>query len=297
MEKLRKIKAKKKAKKREQEEGARTRMAGKRMEYEEAIHRDAVGEPEDEEIEIEDPYEEEPVSRSQVRPAQQEDEDLSQAREGPFDRYFSEAATQQILESAHDPERNITIIWYFLNLLGFVLSMLIFYGLLIILFIIFSIHFYDYTYNYEEFVQTFANSDSGSNLPQELQPFSAGSEFLTSEEMQELEKQDGRHHLGHNHFHLPFNFEHIQTSVWVAILPASLFLWKNMQILKLEIYEEYSYLKLKNGMMTINFIRYLSYFVLCSYLVLLAVNYQVLKKAKGIWQNYEGLTFYSLLCF
>ena len=55
------------------------------------MHRDAVGEEENEEPEIEEEFAAD-IKPKQVRPAE-ETLEVEESREGPFDRYFSEAAT------------------------------------------------------------------------------------------------------------------------------------------------------------------------------------------------------------
>jgi hypothetical protein len=60
--------------------------------------------------------------------------------------------TSDILKEANDPESGRTVIMYFSNIVSFILALLVYYGLLIILFIAFAIHLYDYNYNYEDFV-------------------------------------------------------------------------------------------------------------------------------------------------
>jgi len=61
--------------------------------------------------------------------------------------------TSDILKEANDPESGKTVACYFGNIFSFILVLLIYYGLLIILFIAFCIHLWDYNYNYEDFVQ------------------------------------------------------------------------------------------------------------------------------------------------
>jgi len=60
--------------------------------------------------------------------------------------------SKEILESEFDPESTFTVALYFVNLLSFILTMLIYYGLIIVMGIAMLIHLYDYIYNYEEFV-------------------------------------------------------------------------------------------------------------------------------------------------
>ena len=70
---------------------------------------------------------------------------------------------EDILSSDYDPESNVTIALYFLNLLSFILVMLVYYGLVIILVITMLIHIYDYNYNYEEWASMFAVKDPSLN--------------------------------------------------------------------------------------------------------------------------------------
>ena len=48
-----------------------------------------------------------------------------------------------------------------------------------------------------------------------------------------------------------------------------------------------------------NVCRILSYFFFAFYMFIVFLNYRVILgiDSKGTWQNYEGLVFYTLLCF
>lgn len=61
--------------------------------------------------------------------------------------------TSDILKEASDPESGKTVAFYFGNIISFILVLLIYYGLLIILFIAFCIHLWDYNYNYDDFLE------------------------------------------------------------------------------------------------------------------------------------------------
>ena len=57
-----------------------------------------------------------------------------------------------------------TITWYFINLVSFILVLLLYYGLIIVLGITMCIHFYDYVYNYEEFLANWNTKDPSLEL-------------------------------------------------------------------------------------------------------------------------------------
>jgi hypothetical protein len=111
--------------------------------------------------------------------------------------------------------------------------MLIYYGLVILFLISSAIHLYDYTYNYDEFKINFGIVEPGFEF----------AEFKSSNQIRQMEKNHDDFHKGHNHWNIPFDLNSVQISMWLAILPVTLFVWKNLQILKLETAEEYIYLK------------------------------------------------------
>jgi hypothetical protein len=173
-----------------------------------------------------------------------------------------------------DPESNKTIALYFGNLLSFVFVMLIYYGLVILFMISCAIHFYDYIYNYEEFRINFGIHDPGFEF----------SEFKSSSQIRQMEKNLDDFHKGHSHWHLPFDLSNVQISMWLAVLPVTLFVWKNLQILKLETAEEYIYLKRQNGISTLLYMRLLAYFISAIYLAVVLANLEAFKKSgKSIW--------------
>jgi len=63
-----------------------------------------------------------------------------------------EQKIEQIIEDNNETESTKTVLLYFANLISFIFVMLIYYGLLIIIIIAVLVHWYDYTYNYEEFM-------------------------------------------------------------------------------------------------------------------------------------------------
>lgn len=155
-----------------------------------------------------------------------------------YDVEFEPKTVKEILEREDiDPESTRTIWLYFGNLLSFVFVMLIYYGLIILFVISAAIHFYDYMYNYEEFKINFGMHDPGLEF----------SEFKSSQQIRQMEKGFDDLHKGHSHWHMPFDLGNIQISVWLAVLPVTLFVWKNLQLLKMETFEEYVYLKKQNG--------------------------------------------------
>ena len=64
--------------------------------------------------------------------------------------------TSDILKEMGDPESPKTIGFYFANIVCFIFVMLIYYGLVIIIFIAGCIQLYDFNYNYDEFIAQFS---------------------------------------------------------------------------------------------------------------------------------------------
>lgn len=77
--------------------------------------------------------------------------------------------------------------------------MLIYYGLMIIIGIAVLVHWYDYTYNYEEFMQ---NMIKGTQQP-------SLNEFKSPESIIKEQEMIRNYHLGHKHWQLPFDFTNI----------------------------------------------------------------------------------------
>jgi len=72
---------------------------------------------------------------------------------GKEDQYQFNTARDILQNNELDPESNNTIALYFINLVTFILTMLVFYGLVSIIAITLTIYLYDYTYNYEDLMQ------------------------------------------------------------------------------------------------------------------------------------------------
>jgi hypothetical protein len=77
---------------------------------------------------------------------------------------------------------------YFGNLLSFIFVMLIYYGLLIIISIAVLVHWYDYTYNYEEFMSNIISTSASPG------------EFKSPEDIQKEQELMANFHLGHKHW-------------------------------------------------------------------------------------------------
>lgn len=50
-------------------------------------------------------------------------------------------------------------------------------------------------------------------------------EFATGDELSKLEHQNLMRHAGHMHYLTPFDFSDVQISVWIALVPATVFIW------------------------------------------------------------------------
>ena len=124
-----------------------------------------------------------------------------QPQENPTFYDYKEApkTVEDILSSDYDPESNLTIGLYFLNLLSFILVMLVYYGLVIILMITMCIHLYDYNYNYEEWASMFKVSDPSLNTH----------EFQSADQLDYHKDEVRNFHLGHKHLQLPFDFSNV----------------------------------------------------------------------------------------
>lgn len=195
--------------------------------------------------------------------------------EDEIDVEYEPKTTKEILSRDDiDPESTRTIWLYFGNLLSFVFVMLIYYGLVILFAISAAIHFYDYVYNYEEFKINFGLHDPGLEF----------SEFKSSQQIRQMEKGFEDFHKGHSHWHLPFDLGNIQISVWLAVLPVTLFVWKNLQMLKMETFEEYIYLKKQNGIQTLFLMRLLAYMITVLYIGVILANLDVFRQnGRTIW--------------
>ena len=105
-------------------------------------------------------------------------------------------------------------------------------------------------------------------------------------------------HQGHVHWTMPLDFTNIQLSVWIALLPATIFVYMNFGILKMENVEEYMWFKRENGLTKLRNMAFASWFCFGVYMTIVALNIQTFLKAnkKSIaWQNFEGMIIYSLM--
>ena len=71
----------------------------------------------------------------------------------------------------------------------------------------------------------------------------------------------------------------IQISVWIAVLPVTVFIYMNLYVLKLDTIEEYHYFKKQNGISTLLCMRLFSYFITCIYVAILSFNFAEFQKA------------------
>jgi len=98
---------------------------------------------------------------------------------------------------------------------------------------------------------------------------------------------------------MPLDWTNVQTSVWFALVPATMLIWLNLKVLKMEHVDEFKFFKGVEGMRQMNLMKLFCIFCWMSYLVLIIVNYRSLFNSPShhiyIWQNFEGLLFYTLL--
>lgn len=84
--------------------------------------------------------------KRQLRESMKEDEHFyaRRSRSSAEDKFLQPQTVKQMLSQMSEPEGNVTIAWYFINLLAFILLMIVYYGLMLILFLMACINFYDY---------------------------------------------------------------------------------------------------------------------------------------------------------
>lgn len=95
-------------------------------------------------------------------------------------------------------ESGFTVAMYFSNILSLVLTMLLYYGLMIILMIAILIAVYDYNYNYDDYV-----------LYHTQRKQTHFEEIKDSGDIKQ--EQDAYHqmHEGHEHWIMPFDFQEV----------------------------------------------------------------------------------------
>ena len=102
-----------------------------------------------------------------------------------------------------------------MNLITLILSLMVFYGLIVIFLLAMAVHWYDRLSNAHEFAEHESDLEAMINMH----------EFATSDELSKIEKQNLMRHAGHLHYMTPFDFSEVQISVWIAVLPATVFIW------------------------------------------------------------------------
>ena len=73
--------------------------------------------------------------------------------------------------------------------------------------------------------------------------------------------------MHHNHWVTPFDFSEVQMSVWLALIPATIYLWLNFSILKMDNTEEYYYFKEERGIRKLRTLAGVSILLLVGYLI------------------------------
>ena len=123
--------------------------------------------------------------------------------------------------------------------------MLVYYGLVVILALGLFIYWYDRAYNTNDDVY-----DNQFNLKYELR---------TPEEIEASDIINTKSHSEHNHWINPFNLSKIQISVWFAMIPATIIVYMNMAVLKMDNHVEYIYFKKENGLKKLKFLKIMSW--------------------------------------
>lgn len=110
-------------------------------------------------------------------------------------------------------------------------------------------------------------------------------EFRSGQQIEEMKKLERKIHLGHQHLQMPFDFQHIQVSVWIGLIPATYLLYRNVQLLKLDTVEEYDYLKMQGGLTVMNICRFVAYLFFGFYMFIVFLNYRIILgiDSKGTW--------------
>ena len=78
---------------------------------------------------------------------------------------------------------------------------------------------------------------------------------------------------------MPLDFTNIQLSVWIAMIPATWFVYVNFSILKLENVEEYMYFKRDRGLTKLRNMAIASWICFGAYLCVVALNIETFLKA------------------
>jgi len=79
-------------------------------------------------------------------------------------------------------------------------------------------------------------------------------------------------HAGHAHWRLPFDFSNVQLSAWFALIPATVYIWFNMKVLKMDHMAEYVYFKRENGLRSLRVLQLSSFFFFGGYLIVALAN-------------------------
>jgi len=122
---------------------------------------------------------EERMKRKEVNIEEHNPQDSNTYRELDSQTLQLRTAQQLLMSESCDPESTKTIVLYFINLLSFIFTLLIFYGLVIIMMVASGIHIYDWTYNYEQMMIDAAHSPSSDD-----NPYMSHVEFKSNQEME-----------------------------------------------------------------------------------------------------------------
>ena len=165
----------------------------------------------------------------------QEHSDSDNSLDGKTSELISQRISEILKKDTRESKE--TVICYIINIISLILVMLVYYGLVVIILIGLLIYWYDMSYNQQD--EAFGENS----------PFSSNymAEFKTEEEIKASDSINSGLHQDHNHWITPFDFSKVQISVWFAMIPATLFIYMNMAVLKMDNHIEYVYFKKENG--------------------------------------------------
>lgn len=157
-------------------------------------------------------------------------------------------------------ESHKTIILYFINLIAMVFLLLIYVGLIIIMFIAFLIHTWDRYYGQDDEYGMFAYQSDYH-------------EIETKEQLAQHNKIKLMNHQGHKHWITPFDFSEVQISAWCAFVPGVVFMIQNFRILSMDNMAEYQFFKEPRSLKLLMIFMLTSQVSLFVYVITLSVTF------------------------
>jgi hypothetical protein len=141
---------------------------------------------------------------------------------------------------------------------------------MIILGIAMMIAVYDYNYNYDDYVVYHSQ-----RLESKIE------EIRSSGDINQELNAYNKLHEGHDHWIMPFDFQNVQKSIWIAIVPVTAILWLNLKILQMDNMSEFVYFKKTNGLVPVQILKMLSIGLFVLYGIVIVVNFNRLEHNKN----------------